>query len=97
MKKLLVILLVCFLSGCVHKIDIEQGNVISPGMLHQLHPGMSKNQVLNILGNPVLVNTFSDNQLDYVYALKPGYGHLQERYITLTFQNNILKDIKSNL
>jgi outer membrane protein assembly factor BamE len=98
MKKLLLILIgISFLSACVHKIDIEQGNVITPGMLNHIHTGMSKSQVTTILGDPVLVNTFNDNQLDYVYTLKPGYGQLQERRITLIFQNNVLREIKSNM
>lgn len=98
MKKLLLILLgLVFLSACVHKIDIEQGNVITTNTLNHIHTGMSKNQVIDIAGAPLLVNSFNDNRIDYVYTFKPGYGQVTEKYITLTFHNNVLKEIKSNM
>lgn len=80
----------------VHKVDIEQGNVINATMLKQIHPGMSKNQVTAILGTPVLSDTFNDNRLDYVYTFKPGYGKAIEKRISLTFKNDKLKTIQSS-
>src|SRR5204863_6571783 len=76
MKKLLILLMVFTLSSCslfrVHKMDIEQGNVMTPDMVAQLHPGMSESQVKSIMGTPMLTNTFSGGRIDYVYSFKPG-------------------------
>jgi outer membrane protein assembly factor BamE len=102
MKKLLVTAALALgLTSCallpVHKMDIEQGNVLTPNMVSQIHTGMSQDQVKEILGTPVLLNTFSDNRVDYVYTYKPGYGKMQEQYITLIFQNGRLKTINGNM
>jgi outer membrane protein assembly factor BamE len=101
MKKALCLLTVLLcLSGCsilrVHKMDIEQGNVMTPEMTNQLHPGMSEERVKDIMGPPMLVNTFNDNRIDYVYTFKPGYGQSQQKTITLIFRNHVLKEIQGN-
>jgi outer membrane protein assembly factor BamE len=102
MRKLLIILsLLLPLSGCsylhIHKMDIEQGNVITPEMVNQVHRGMSEAEVRNIMGNPVLANVFDKNRLDYVYTFKPGYGTGTEKYITFVFINGRLTSTDANL
>lgn len=99
-KILLSFFLAISLSSCsifaVHKNDVEQGNVITPRMLSQVHTGMSKTEVTRILGAPVLMNTFAENRLNYVYSYKPGYGSPTIKLINLNFQNNILREINQN-
>ena len=98
MQKLLAICAVLLtLSGCVTKMDIEQGNVLNDEMVRRIHTGMSEGQVKDILGEPVLVNTFNDNRLDYVYTFKPGYGATTEKYLTLIFRNHRLDSIQGNM
>lgn len=101
MQKILsLLLLLSFLSGCsffsIHKREIEQGNIITPAMLSRVHPGMTQSQVKDIMGNPVLMNTFADNRIDYVYTFKPAQGDMVEKYITLTFSQGKLKDVTGN-
>lgn len=98
MKKLLSLFaMVIVLSACVHKMDIEQGNVITPEMAGKLHKGMTETQVKEIMGSPMLMNTFNDHRIDYVYTLKVGHGTMSEKYITLIFRNNRLQDISGNM
>ncbi len=102
MRKLLgAFTLLLALSGCsflhIHKMDIEQGNVITPEMANKIHVGMSKDQVKEILGNPILVNVFDNNRIDYVYTYKPGYGQIDERYMTLLFSHGRLVHIRGNM
>lgn len=98
MKKIIPALLAIFLlSACVHKMDIEQGNVTTPEMVNRLHTGMSFEQVKNLMGNPVLVNTFTDNRVDYVYTMKKGHAEMTEQYVTLIFRGKTLKEIKGNM
>lgn len=97
MKKLAsLILLSCLLSGCFfrpHKMDIEQGNIITPAEVSQLHPGMSENQVRSVMGSPMLTNIFTPNRIEYVYTLKEGYSTMTEKKVTCIFQNGRLVDI----
>lgn len=85
------------LSGCVRKVSIEQGNVMTPEMVSQLHTGMTMDQVREIMGTPILMNTFRDNRVDYVYTLKPGRQPKTEKYVTLIFENGHLANIAGNM
>ena len=75
-------------------MDIEQGNVYNQDMVARLHPGMTREQVNQVMGGAVLLNTFNDNRTVYVYTFKPGGGQMYEKYVILTFRGNILKDIQ---
>jgi outer membrane protein assembly factor BamE len=98
MKKIFLMLMSVFaLSACVHKMDIEQGNIITPEMVSQLHVGMTEEQVKNVMGTPTLLNTFDDNRIDYVYTSKPAYGKFVEKNITLIFRNHRLQEIGGNM
>lgn len=96
-KYFFLAVLLLSLTACirVHKMDIEQGNVITPDMVSQLHTGMSEARVKDIMGPPMLVNTFTPNRVDYVYTYKPGYGARQEKSVALWFKNGRLINIKT--
>jgi outer membrane protein assembly factor BamE len=92
-----MILLSVALTGCVRKISIEQGNILTPEIVNQVRVGMSAAEVRNILGSPVLLNTFRDNRVDYVYTFNPGRGQTTEKTFTLIFENDRVAAIHSNL
>lgn len=81
------------LSGCVHKMNVQQGNIIEQDKVNQLHTGMSEEEIKSLMGTPVLINTFRDNRVNYIYTNKPGYGAGTEKMVTLLFQDGRLKDI----
>ena len=81
------------LSGCVHKMNVQQGNIIEQDKVNKLHAGMSEEEVKSLMGTPVLINTFRDNRVNYIYTNKPGYGAGTEKIVTLLFQGGRLKDI----
>jgi outer membrane protein assembly factor BamE len=98
MKKIMLIIAILFaISGCVRKISIEQGNIMTPQMVNQLHTGMTMEQVKDIMGTPILMNTFQDNRVDYVYTFKPGREKRTEKYVTLIFENGHLARIAGNM
>lgn len=97
MQKLLLLFMILFaLTGCIRKMTIEQGNIMTPEMTNQLHTGMTQNEVRHILGSPLLLNTFRDNRVDYIYTFKPGGGTMTEHRITLIFKDDRLQDIIEN-
>ncbi len=84
------------IAGCslslprVHKVTVQQGNVITQQMIDRLKPGMTKNQVAFVMGEPVLRHTFDDNRWDYIYTLNvPGY-YDEEKRVSLFFENGVL-------
>lgn len=89
------------LAGCgsvikVHRLDVQQGNIITTSMLKKLHNGMSESQVKAVLGTPVLTSVFNANTLEYVYTWQPGYGKFTEQRITVTFKNGHMTGYSQN-
>ncbi len=71
-----------------HKIDIQQGNVITQDMLGKLQPGMTRNQVRFVLGTPLLVDPFRTDRWDYVYSLKKGVQLWEQRQLKVFFKDD---------
>lgn len=81
-------------GGCslprVHKVTVQQGNVITQEMIDRLKPGMTRNQVAFVMGEPVFRNSFDEDRWDYIYTLEvPGYYQEQKR-VSLYFENDVL-------
>ena len=106
MKKLLIII-TCFaslsLAACsprfhlVHKIDVQQGNVVTQDMVNQLKPGMNRNQVQFIMESPLVIDVFHQDRWDYIYYFKPGYGEPTEERVSLYFDDDALVRIAGTL
>ena len=74
----------------VHKITVQQGNVITQEMIDRLKPGMTKEQVAFVMGEPVVRNTFNRDRWDYIHTVRvPGRFETEKR-ITLYFENGLL-------
>lgn len=97
MKKLISLVLIGLtLSGCflrTHKMDIEQGNIISQQDVSRLRLGMTEHEVKQIMGDPVLVNIFAANRLDYVYTYQRGYSNMLETRVICIFKHGRLTEI----
>ncbi len=105
-KHLIIILSVAILtlSGCsslsvpgAHKIDIQQGNVITQDMLDKLKPGMDKSQVRFVLGTPTIVDVFHQERWDYVYSFQQGGQDREQRRISLFFADEKLARMEGDI
>jgi outer membrane protein assembly factor BamE len=84
-------------AGCsIYKVDIQQGNVIDPDKLAQLKIGMNKNQVVFLIGNPLLTDPFHHNRWDYIHAVKPGGEKVSRKVLTLYFDGDKLVKIDNS-
>lgn len=94
MRKLLIILAITLISGCSHLhpyiVDVQQGNIIDQNMMAKLHPGISKNETITILGTPLLDNMFDQNIWSYAYTKQINGGPIEQKQLTLEFKNNKL-------
>lgn len=99
MKRFL--LLLPFLAACSntpqitdylspYRIDVRQGNFVTQEMVAQLKPGLTREQVRFILGSPLVADMFHVDRWDYVYRFRPGRGEVQQRALTVFFQDNKL-------
>lgn len=95
---LLVFLLVAgcsFLPQIPYMIDVQQGNVVSEEMLEKLKPGMTKSQVLFVMGSPLIVDTFRHNRWDYVYVLREKGDLVEKKRLTIFFENDTLVNMEN--
>ena len=72
----------------IYTLEIQQGNIIEQAMVDQLRPGMSKRQVLYIMGSPMLTDYFHQKRWDYVYYDKQSGEDKQQKHISLFFNND---------
>ena len=81
----------------VHKITVQQGNVITQEMVDQLKPGMTREQVAFIMGEPVVRNIFNQDRWDYIYTIKvPGRFENEQRF-TVFFEDDALSSLMGDL
>lgn len=77
------------LPGIVpHRIDIQQGNVITQDMLDKLQPGMTRSQVRFVLGTPLLVDLFRSDRWDYFYSLVKQGDRVEQRQLRVYFKDD---------
>jgi outer membrane protein assembly factor BamE len=69
--------------------DVIQGNFISSEQYAKLEVGMSREQVRQILGTPLLASYFHANRWDYVFEFKRlGEKISKERRVTVFFDGD---------
>ncbi len=81
----------------IHKIDIQQGNVITQDMVGQLRRGMDKKKILFVMGTPIIEDTFNADRWDYIYTFMPGGGEVERRSVTLVFVDEKLDHLEGDI
>ena len=74
----------------VHKVTIQQGNVITQRMIDQLKPGMTRDQVAFVMGEPIFLNPFAEDRWDYIYSLEIPGVYKERKRLTVHFQNDLM-------
>jgi outer membrane protein assembly factor BamE len=73
-----------------YKVDILQGNVLTQEQVQVLQTGMSREQVRDILGTPLLTSVFHADRWDYVFTLKRQGQASQRRHLSVWFKDDRL-------
>ncbi|MSR15848.1 MAG: outer membrane protein assembly factor BamE [Gammaproteobacteria bacterium] len=81
----------------VHKIDIQQGNVVTQEMIAQLKLGMDKKKVNFIMGSPIILDAFHSGRWDYLYTSQEGRGRTKRRRVTLYFDGDQLTRVEGDV
>ncbi len=79
-----------------HKIDIVQGNFVSKEQAAALKTGMSRAQVRDMLGTPLLVSLFHSDRWDYVFTFKRKGVEPQSRKVTVFFKGDLLDRVDAD-
>lgn len=96
---LVSLVLLCGNCGCSYikpyHVEIQQGNILDASTVKQIHLGMTKDDVIKLLGNPILNNPFDDNTLTYVYNLHSTKGEeVSKQHLNLSFAKGKLIKIE---
>ncbi len=80
------------LASCrlVYTPDVQQGNILTKEAVAQLKPGMTKRQVLVLMGSPSVASPFEQDRWNYVSTQQHRGGEIKVRTFTLTFNNDTL-------
>lgn len=83
----------------IHRIEVQQGNIIKPELLKQLKPGISMRQVQFIMGTPLIQDPFHPNRWDYVFTLQPGDVRKITKYqhVAVFFKDDKLVKVEKHL
>lgn len=79
-----------------YKIDILQGNVVTREQVQVLRPGLTRNQVRDVLGSPLLTSVFHADRWDYVFTLQRQGAPSQSRKVTVFFRDDVLQRIEAD-
>jgi len=91
----LAVLALAPLAGCglVYKVDVQQGNLFDKATVESLKPGMSKRQVLLVMGSPAVISPFDQDRWDYVSTIRRGRNTMETKDLTLYFKDEALVKI----
>ena len=105
-RPVMLAVLVCGLGACssfdsatrnmadaitLYKPDVVQGNFVSKEQVEQLQPGMTRLQVRDVLGTPLMASVFHANRWDYGFTMKRRGVPLQQFKLSLFFKDDLLE------
>jgi outer membrane protein assembly factor BamE len=73
-----------------YRSDVVQGNFIASEQIAQLKAGLSRLQVRNLLGTPLVSSLFHADRWDYVFSFKRGADAPRLYRYTVFFQGDAL-------
>jgi outer membrane protein assembly factor BamE len=78
-----------------YRIDIVQGNAITKEQAALIKPGLSKLQVRDILGTPLVADPFHATRWDYIFTLRRPGAELQRRSVVVLFDGDVVKSLEA--
>ena len=96
---LVVLAVTLMLSACtdwIFRIDIPQGNFLDEKDVKNLRIAMTKEQVVYVLGKPVLEDAFDHDTWYYIYQMKRGMRQRGEDFrkeLTIRFVDGKITEV----
>ena len=76
-----------------YKMEIVQGNVITSEQAAMIRPGLTRAQVRDVLGSPLLADPFHADRWDYVFTIRRQGAEPQLRRVVVLFKGEALESI----
>ena len=78
-----------------YKIPFDQGHLIEKNKIEQLRAGLTKEQIIFLLGTPSITDVFHQDRWDYVYFDRVKGKFSEPKTLTIFFANEIVREIYS--
>ena len=78
-----------------YRIDIVQGNAITKEQAALIKPGLTRLQVRDVLGTPLVADPFHANRWDYIFTLRRPNTDVQRRSVVVTFDGDVVKTMEA--
>lgn len=79
-----------------YRVEVVQGNVVTKEQAEAVKAGMSRTQVRDILGSPLLADAFHADRWDYVFTIRRQGAEPQLRRIVARFDGENLKSLDTS-
>jgi len=79
-----------------HKIDIQQGNILTDDAVAGVTEGMTRSEVLKLLGSPVADNRRDASRWDYIYSRNKSGDTPDAKRLTLIFDSERVVQIEKD-
>lgn len=95
MKIVIVALLLSLTSACsIYRLGSRQGNEVTTEKVAELDGASTREQVLDIMGSPLIRDPFRDNRWDYVYYYTKQGSDTALRRVTVFFNGELVDRIE---
>jgi outer membrane protein assembly factor BamE len=78
-----------------YRVDVMQGNVITQELAARVKPGMSREQVRDLLGSPLLTSPFHSQRWDYVFTMRRQSVEPVRRSVVAHFKGDALERLEA--
>jgi outer membrane protein assembly factor BamE len=78
-----------------YRIDIVQGNAVTKEQAELIKPGMTRLQVRDVLGTPLVADPFHAQRWDYMFTLRRPGAEVQRRSVVVVFDGDVVKSIEA--
>ena len=79
-----------------YKVEVVQGNFVASEQVQLLKEGMTRSQVRDLLGTPMITSVFRGERWDYAFTLRRKGVHTQSRRLTVFFKGDVLERFQSD-
>jgi outer membrane protein assembly factor BamE len=96
MRPFAVVLCSLALAGCnlIYKIDVQQGNYVTEDVVARVKTGMTKAEVRQILGTPLVADIFHGNRWDYYFSSVRNHKAENRTLLSVFFENDKVVAVK---
>ncbi len=72
-----------------YKVEVVQGNFVSKEQVQALRPGLSRAQVRDMLGSPLVTSVFHADRYDYAFSIRRQGADVQSKRLAVFFKGDM--------